>query len=161
MTKEWFHLKYHFHASHILRFGCEWQKFQNKGLNKTEVNFFPISNKSKVQGCRSDAPWCQEPGFFYLILLSSYSEKHSPHSYIYLIIQHGCSDSSQHFCLPTCKKETIEGERHASCRYTSPMLHRPLFLAFLWSDMRPAVRLASGKAGKCGCLFWEVLGLAS
>lgn len=137
------------------------KNFKIKAWTKQKLIFFlyQISQKSKAAGVMLHD--VKNQASFTFILLSSYSEKHSPHSYIYLIIQHGCSDSSQHFCLPTCKKETIEGERHASCRYTSPMLHRPLFLAFLWSDMRPAVRLASGKAGKCGFLFWKVLGLAS
>lgn len=76
---------------------------------------------------------------FIFILLSFYSENHSPHSYIYLVIQCGCSNSSQHFCISTCKKEKIEGEGLAFSRDTSQMLHRLLLLVFLWSNIRPAV----------------------
>lgn len=70
---------------------------------------------------------------FIFILLSFYSENHGPHSYIYLVIQCVCSNSSQHFCISTCKKEKIEGEG------TSQMLHRLLLLVLLWSNIRPAV----------------------
>ena len=97
------------------------------GLNKIEVNFSPRSvSEAAVQGCWSDGPWCWESGSSCLVPSLFHSEKRGSHSCVYLTIQHGCSISSQHFCVPACGKEKTQEGGQASSRASPAVLHRPL-----------------------------------